>query len=159
MTSWRPAQKIVVKALALIRREDAVLAVEITNDDGTVKGVRPLGGGVEFGERWQDALTQEFMEELGAEIHVSGDPVVLENIYAHHGDRGHEIVFLSEARFADEALYDQAVFEFLESDETSATARWFSLADLDASRLDLYPTGLKEYLEREEGSRSLKFPG
>ena len=64
------------------------------------KGWRPLGGGIEFGERAADAVKREFMEELGTRL---DDPVffcALENIHAHSGNTGHETVFVFEARFA-----------------------------------------------------------
>lgn len=37
-----------------------LLAMEILNDAGDNNGVRPLGGTVEFGETWRDALIREF---------------------------------------------------------------------------------------------------
>ena len=85
MTPWRPSSTIRVKALGLHWREGCLLASEVNRDDGTLKGVRPLGGTVEFGETWQDALIREFQEEIGVGIELIGDPIVLENIYSHHG--------------------------------------------------------------------------
>ena len=56
MTVWRPKPAIRVIAIGLHWRDDRLLAVEVNDDHGAVKGVRPLGGGVEFGETWRDAL-------------------------------------------------------------------------------------------------------
>lgn len=73
MTRWRPSPGIAVKVLGLVFRDDALLCVEVTHDDGTVKGVRPLGGGVEFGETRAVALAREFKEELSTGIRITGD--------------------------------------------------------------------------------------
>ncbi len=64
MTKWRPAQHGKVKALGLHWRDGKLLAAEVFDDQGRLKGVRPLGGGIEFGEHWQAALIREFKEEL-----------------------------------------------------------------------------------------------
>ena len=63
MTPWRPSSTIRVKALGLHWRDGRLLASEVNRDDGTLKGVRPLGGTVEFGETWQDALIREYQED------------------------------------------------------------------------------------------------
>jgi 8-oxo-dGTP pyrophosphatase MutT (NUDIX family) len=81
MTLRRPSSAIRVKALGLHWRDGCLLASEVNRDDGTLKGVRPQGETVEFGETWQDALIREFQEEIGVGVELIGDPIVLENIY------------------------------------------------------------------------------
>ena len=56
MSIWGPQQNILVKARGLVWRDGLLLASEIYLDDGSIKGVRPLGGRLEFGETWRDAL-------------------------------------------------------------------------------------------------------
>ena len=85
MSIWRPQQNILVKARGLVWRDGLLLANEIYLDDGSIKGVRPLGGRLEFGETWRDALVREFDEELGVAVEVIGKPMVLENIFTHQG--------------------------------------------------------------------------
>ncbi len=142
MTIWRPANTIAVKALALIWQDDALLLTDILDDAGRVKGMRPLGGTVEFGEPWRDALQREFLEELGTRISLLDTHFVMENLYEHHGVTGHEIVFLCHAHFLDNSFYRKDSFVFEESDETRGTARWVSLDELAAKQLELFPTGL-----------------
>lgn len=146
MVKWRPANSITVKALALIWQDDALLLSDVYDDSGRVKGMRPLGGTVEFGEPWRDALQREFMEELGTRITLLDNYFVMENIYEHHGVAGHEVVFLCHAHFVDNSFYRKDSFSYEEHDETPGRAVWMSLEELAIKQLDLYPTGLEEKL-------------
>lgn len=104
---------------------------------------------MKFGEAWQDALKREILEELEAEIVLTSQPLVMENIYYHHGMTGHEVVFLSNARFVDEALYHRDELEFIESDGVVCKARWFNLRKLEAHGPELFPTGLLDKMLAE----------
>lgn len=134
-------------ALGLIRRRDEILVFEGRDD---VKGetyCRPLGGGVEFGERSEDALVREFREELDAEIVVKERLGVLENVFTWRGNPGHEIAFVYEAAFVDSGPYAKDEMKILDD---PATARWVDLQDfLDGSKI-LYPNGLTELLSSEQ---------
>lgn len=96
LPSWRPPAKICVKTLGLHWKGDALLAAEVTCDDGTPIGIRPLGGGVNFAEPWTEALRREFREELRVELSRIGPPRVVENIFEHEGVTGHEVVFVAD---------------------------------------------------------------
>ncbi len=103
MHVWRPAQTIKVKSLGLHWRDNRLLAAEVYDDAGNLKGVRPLGGAIEFGEDWKTALVREFKEELNVDVVVSGQPIIMENIYEHEGQTGHEIVFIANVSFPPKA--------------------------------------------------------
>lgn len=148
MNTWRPQQHIQVKALGLVWRDGLLLASDVYLDDGTVKGVRPLGGCVEFGETWQDALVREFNEELGVKIGVGGTPLVLENIYTHQGVVGHEITFISDVTFPADAYEGVEPIEYLEDNGEKCIARWHDITKLDYGGLELYPSGLKALLQK-----------
>lgn len=148
MTIWRPSTTIQVKTLGIVWRGEALLASEILDDNGRVKGVRPLGGTVEFGETWQKALKREFLEELGTDIVLTNQLEVTENIYSHHEEAGHEIMFLSEVILVDQSLYDQEEIQFSEHDGTACIARWFELSELEKSKPELFPDGLLETLKK-----------
>ncbi|MFG5382237.1 hypothetical protein [Yoonia sp. R2-816] len=45
MAVWRLAQSIQIKTLGLASRDGCLLVAEVYNDDGTIKGVRPLARG------------------------------------------------------------------------------------------------------------------
>ena len=144
MNIWRPSQTIKVKALGLHWRGDRLLVADVNDDDGAVKGVRPLGGSVEFGEDWRSALAREFREELDVDITIAENHRVMENIYTHYGQTGHEVLFIAEVRFDDRDLPDG--FRFSEDSGAECWARWVSLGQLKAEKTPLFPIGLEAFL-------------
>ncbi|MDE4915659.1 NUDIX domain-containing protein [Methylobacterium sp. 092160098-2] len=147
MTVWRPPAEIRVKALGLPRRGDSLLVAEIHADDGRLTGVRPLGGSVAFGERAEDALIREFEEELGITVTVLGGPRVVENIFLHEGQVGHEVLFLFPVALPPGRFDGQERFVFHEDCGTACVARWCDLDGLDVpGGPELFPTGLKAWL-------------
>jgi 8-oxo-dGTP pyrophosphatase MutT (NUDIX family) len=147
MTTWRPHPHIRVVAIGLHWRDGRLLAAEVRDDAGRIKGVRPLGGEIEFGESWRAALLREFTEELGIDIIIIGEPLMMENIFVHEGSTGHEVMFITEVAFPDGAFAGQDRIDFREDNGEEIVARWFDLADLDVEGgPSLYPTGLKELL-------------
>lgn len=154
MTQWRPQPIVRIVAIGLHWREGRLLAAEVRDDAGQLKGVRPLGGGVQFGEPWQAALAREFKEELGVSITLKGVPFVMESIYRHEGATGHEVVFISDVSFADEAFADRDCITFREDNGVAAVARWFDLTGLDREGCpELYPSGLKALLVNGRAAR------
>ena len=142
-SSWRPPARIRVKTFGLHWKGDALLAAEVTRDDGRPVGVRPLGGSVNFGERWTDALCREFREEIHVELSRIGPPQVIENIFEHEGAPGHEIAFVADVEFADSALVERSSLEFTESDGTTHRARWYPMAEIRSGQRRLLPTALE----------------
>lgn len=147
MAHWRPRPHIRVVAIGLHWRDRRLLAAEVRDDAGRIKGVRPLGGEIEFGENWRAALMREFDEELGIEIAITSEPLVMENIFAHEGAIGHEVMFIAEVAFPQHAFSGQDRIDFREDDGEEIVARWFDLAELDVEGgPSLYPAGLKDVL-------------
>ena len=147
MTTWRPRAHIRVVAIGLHWRDGRLLAAEVRDDAGRIKGVRPLGGEIEFGESWRTALLREFNEELGIDVTITGEPLTMENIFAHEGATGHEVMFIAEVAFPHCAFDGQDRIDFREDNGEEIVARWFDLADLDVpGGPSLYPTGLKGLL-------------
>lgn len=147
MTIWRPHPGIRVKALGLHWRGTRLLATEVQDDKGRIKGVRPLGGTVEFGETAEATVIREFQEELGIKIEVISPPMFLENLYIHEGHPGHEILALFDVAFPPGAFENETRLSFCEDNGVECHAEWFDIAKLDLpDRPELYPTGLKERL-------------
>ncbi len=133
-------------ALCLFRRDDgAILAAAGYDSVKDQNFYRPLGGCIEFGERAEDAARREIREELGAEIHALRLLGTFENIFILQGQTGHELIWLYEAEFENQSLYED---EVLMADEGGAAfeAHWVSRESLASGQTPLYPDGLLELL-------------
>ena len=135
----------IVKAMAIVRRPaDGALLVSEGRDPHTgLTFQRPLGGSVEFGERAIDAIGREFREELDRELINIRYVGVIENVFDYDGDRGHEIVLVFVAEFADAKAYDFDQFDTHDSENPDLHVVWQSATD-DLS--GLVPVGIERYL-------------
>jgi ADP-ribose pyrophosphatase YjhB (NUDIX family) len=145
MTGWRPPPIVRPVAVGIIRRGDDLLLMAVRSDDGAIKGWRPLGGSIEFGERAADALKREFAEELGEAITEPRLLAVMENLFTHHGAPGHEIVFVFEAALADELAYRRDTFTFDDGGVRNDVS-WIPLTRFRIDPEQLFPDGLLEQL-------------
>ena len=133
-------------ALGLIRRGDDLLVCEFYDHVKQQIFYRLPGGGIEFGERGQEALRREFREELGVELDGVRYVATIENIFTHEGQRGHEIVLLYKATSTDPSFYEREAFE-IDEDGEILKACWMPLAAFGAEgNPPLYPDGLLELL-------------
>ncbi|SMX28751.1 pyrimidine (deoxy)nucleoside triphosphate pyrophosphohydrolase [Pelagimonas phthalicica] len=143
---WRPRQTVRVISIGIFTREGQILAAPVHDDQGQIKGWRPLGGGVEFGETAKDTLIREIKEETAQDVTDLKQIGVLENHFEHHGDKGHEIVFVYHARFAEAAVYQADLLAFSEEQSGEQYAKWIPLEKFRAKRVALYPEGLIDLL-------------
>jgi 8-oxo-dGTP pyrophosphatase MutT (NUDIX family) len=143
---WRPADKVRAVSIGLAIRDEHLLVVEVLDDTGTLKGWRPPGGGVEFGEAACDALQREFREELGCDVSVEGTPWIFENIYKHEGATGREIVFAFPIRLLNRSFYERSRFKLVESEGTSHWAEWIDMSRFKSGEHTLFPGGLIEHV-------------
>lgn len=113
---------------------------------------RPVGGAVEFGESAAEALVREIREELGEEIADLRRLGVLENRFTFEGRPGHEIIFVFDARFLREELYDAPTLPVHESetDTPDSEAVWLRETDAASSLGPVYPEGLLKLLSRSD---------
>ena len=137
---WRPPQHIRVVVLGLVVEGGRFLAADVPDDFGGLTGVRPLGGGVEFGESREQALHREFLEETGSAIDITGEWTLFENIFEHGGATGHEIIFAAPVRLTDTSFSRNV--EHLFMDPLPSIARWHRLDDLMAANLPVFPAGI-----------------
>lgn len=96
--------KIRAVAIAVIKRNDEVLAVACHDPVKDETFYRLPGGGIEFGETAADTLKREIKEEIGIEITVGKKLGVYENIFTFGNQPGHEIMILHEATLAPEYM-------------------------------------------------------
>lgn len=135
-------------AICVFRRDDRILVAEGYDPVKRQTFYRPLGGAIEFGERSEDTVRRELMEEIGAEVGEVWYLGTLENIFVFNGEHGHEIVMVYDGVLTDSGLYEQAEVEGNEAEVgESFKAVWKSLDEFGEGRSILYPTGLLELLQ------------
>jgi ADP-ribose pyrophosphatase YjhB (NUDIX family) len=140
-----PRSHIRPTALALILWRDHLLANRYPHPDGTY--YRPLGGGIEFGERAVDALHREVREEIGRSVEVVEQIGVSENIFELDGEPGHQLMFEFIVRWPEgEEPADLAPIAGHEDNGEPIDARWLPLSRVFAGDYTLYPDGLAHRL-------------
>jgi len=135
-------------AICVFRNNDRILVAEGYDPVKKQTFYRPLGGAIEFGERSEDTVRRELMEEIGAEVGKVWYLGTLENIFVFNGTPGHEIVQVYDGVLSESGLYEQAVVEGKEADvDESFKAVWMHLDEFGEGKSILYPTGLLELLQ------------
>ena len=135
-------------AICIVRRAGDLFVFE---GHDSIKGetfYRPLGGGIEFGERSEQAVRRELREELSAEIVRLRQIGVLENIFTHEGTSWHEIVFVFEGDFANPELSRTDYSTTILDNDQRLPALWKPLSEFDDRKAILYPDGLLELIRR-----------
>ena len=133
-------------ALAIPLWRDHLLASQHSSFGETF--YRPVGGGIDFGERAEDALHREVREELGLEIEVVERMAVSENIFELNGEPGHQLMFEFIARWPDgREPADLSPIAGVESNGDPIDARWLPLSEVFAGKYLLYPDGLAGRLQ------------
>jgi len=133
-------------ALCVFRNHDRILVFEGFEKLTSETYYRPLGGGAEFGEKAEDAVRRELMEEINAEVGEVRYLGMLENIYTFNGRSYHEIVLVFDGALIDSGLYEQALITGEEANGDDIRAMWKSLDEFGEGKSILYPPGLLEML-------------
>jgi len=136
-------------ALCICRNNDSILVFE---GHDPIKGetfYRPLGGGIEFGEKSEDAVRRELKEEINVDVEAIRYLGTLENIFVFNGNSYHEIVLIYDGTLTESGLYDQAVITGKEANGDDIRAMWKSLDEFESENLILYPNGLLNLLRTE----------
>jgi 8-oxo-dGTP pyrophosphatase MutT (NUDIX family) len=135
-------------AICVFRKDDRILVAEGYDEVKRQTFYRPLGGAIEFGERSEDTVRRELMEEIAAEVGEVWYLGTLENIFVFNGQPGHEIVLVYDGVLTDSGLYEQAEVEGVEAEAgESFKTVWKSLDEFGEGKSILYPTGLLELLQ------------
>ena len=148
------ASAIRVKAVAVIRRgSDILLSFAIDPDNGSRYG-RLLGGGVEPGERADQAVRRELREEIGAGLTAVRRLGVLENLFTWQGRLHHEVIFVFAAEFEDPLLYDRDSFPVAEA-LCDGPAVWVSVEQICAGDVTVYPAETRRLLGEPTSPRRI----
>jgi ADP-ribose pyrophosphatase YjhB (NUDIX family) len=142
-----------VLAIGVFREGDRILVARGVDPVTGEPFYRPLGGGVEFGERAETALRREIAEELGGTIEDVRLIGVLENVFEYAGLPRHEIIFVFDARFGDPSWYLRPELPVTEAGTGWEPARWLSIEALSSGPERLVPDGLLAQLQTRTGRR------
>ncbi|MFY7961736.1 MAG: NUDIX hydrolase [Elsteraceae bacterium] len=145
-TSWTPPQVIRPIAIGLLRHEGQLLVMRVADAAGALVGLRPPGGGVEFGERADEALRREFREEFDVAVEIIGPPAIFESLFTFNGAPGHEITFAFPIASPDLVAKIQGRFVVRELKGDEVAVEWASIARLKTGELSLFPPGLLAHL-------------
>ncbi|MBL7489498.1 NUDIX domain-containing protein [Frankia sp. AgB1.9] len=130
-------------ALAAVRRGDDLLVYEGVDRANGRRIFRPLGGGVEFGERAVEAVHRELREELGAELTNVSLLGVLENVFQWEDRPHHEIAFIFAADLVDASFYARdELGKVLDANDEVSWQPISRFVDADPSTPQLLPPGL-----------------
>jgi ADP-ribose pyrophosphatase YjhB (NUDIX family) len=142
--------KIRPLAIGIFRRDNRILVCEGYDPIKQQTFSRPLGGGIEFGERAAETVTRDLQEEIGAEMINPRYLGTLENLFTYNGKPGHEIVLVFAGELTDPSLYERETWighDGLPGGEEFKVV-WKPLADFAAGQAPLYPDGLLPLLEQ-----------
>ncbi len=131
-------------AIALIKNDKHQFLLHEARD--SVKNetfYSPLGGGIEFGEKGQDALVREFREEISQELKSIEYIHTFENIYTYEGKPGHQIILLYEANFVSELKESYPIHE---DGKLIGKAVWRSREEIQKQNAKIYPNGIEAYI-------------
>lgn len=143
------AQVIRPVAICVFRHEGRILAVRGHDPHRQGAYLRPVGGGIEFGESGAQTLVREVKEELGADIADVRFIGTLENRFRVGDEPRHEIVLVYDARFTDASLYGREVLRGKESDGTDYSAIWVR-PEGTKPETPLYPEGVAALLAADQ---------
>ena len=134
-----------VKAMCIITHKGRVLATKGLDEIKGESFFRLIGGGVHFQELAHDALKREVREELETELGNIAFLQVIENIFVHRDEPGHEVIFLFSADMVRKELYEKEEIHI--ADHLSVVAVWVPFADILSGAARLYPaTDYTKYL-------------
>lgn len=108
---------------------------------------RPMGGKIEFGEYAADTVRREIQEEIGAGLADLRYLGLLESIFTHNNQPGHELVLMFSGRFLDPTFYDLTrVVQGTDDGRVLFDAMWKPISTFQNGDSILYPAGLLDLL-------------
>lgn len=142
VTEKRHNGKIRPLSLAIIRKGNKILANKGYDEKKNEYFYRLPGGGIEFYETAEDALRREIREELGLEVFISKKLRVVENIFTFNNKKGHEIIFLFDAKLSGEEMKKDK-HPMIEPDHEGSYSEFIEVTD----SLKIYPSETLEILK------------
>lgn len=142
------SKKIRTLAICIFYHQGRILAAKGYDKLKDEFFYRPYGGGIEFGEKAEEAVKREVLEETGYGMHDITLIGVTENIFTFNGKQGHEIVFLFDAKFDDIGVYDLEVVQGVEDSKgLELEGHWCCVSQIVSGDVVVYPDGIAEAIQ------------
>jgi ADP-ribose pyrophosphatase YjhB (NUDIX family) len=135
------------KVVCLLRNAGRILLIRGTDPHDGREFLLPPGGGVEFGETLEQAIVREIEEEVGVRLSAPRRLGMSENLFQFAGRAEHELVFVYEADCDDPHVCSRNEFTIIESNGEKLPARWYTVSEISATGLPLFPAGVSEFLD------------
>ncbi len=136
--------------ICVFRRANDILVARWFDEDRKTYTHRPLGGGIEYGEKSADAIRREIKEEIGAEIKNLRFLRLFETIFTHSNGRlSHQLVITFEADFVEPRFYETDNLEAYEDFGIPFTAIWKDIGSFHYPKEALYPVELLTLLKKD----------
>ena len=129
--------------LGIVTKDHKILVGESCDSVKKQTFYRPLGGGIEFLEKSNDALKREFLEELNIPITINNFLGFEENIFTYEGKNAHEIIFYYSVSIRDCDYQEE--YYVLDSPHKSKV-KWIDIDDFKTKKKILYPEGILNYI-------------
>lgn len=98
---------------------------------------RLVGGSLEFGEKSEDGIKREILEELHCGVEKLALVKVVENIFTYEGKQGHEVVFVYKGDLSNRELYGKKIHIIEPYGEFDA--EWILIENVLSKKVRLYP--------------------
>ena len=129
--------------LGIVIKDNKLLVLEGFDEKKNEFFYRALGGGIEFGEKSDEALKREFLEELGIEIEIDKYLGLAENIFEFNGRKAHELVLMYKINIKDEDYKENYV---VNDDKGKFKGLWVDIQKFVKGEKRLYPQEVFKYL-------------
>ena len=132
--------------ICIFRNDESILVAEGYDSVKEDYYYRPIGGGIEYGEKSAEALIREVREEIEADIFNLKYLGTVENIFTFSGEVGHEIVQVYDAALIDTFFYTEELFEGKEDDGKIFKIKRIPIRKFQNGELRLVPEGLLDLI-------------
>ena len=133
-------KEIRVKAMCLIEHNGKLLLCNGYDSVKKEKFLRLVGGSIDFGEMAEDAVRREVKEELGSNLENLKFITVIESIFVHEGEKGHEVIFLYKGDLTNKDIYNTEKVPILDRREDWKDAEWIPISDILEKKTIFYPS-------------------
>lgn len=131
-------KRIMIKALLFTEHEGKVLLNKGYDSIKKETFFRFMGGGLNFGEKAEEAMRREIKEELNSEIKNLQFLRIVESIFTYEGEKEHEIIFLYKGDLSNKNIYQQKFISI--PDDQNFPAEWVPISDILEDKIILYPS-------------------